>query len=415
MSTAATYDFDIHGIVGVRLTGPSAADLQVVRRQLGPLDRPLDRDPDIVIRFVERLPRRMSPRLLGAGEAAFTDDGFLVLRSRHKTTARVQIPFEDIGRRCEIVCERGGIAVPLLIPIVNLTALAHGVIPLHASAFLYEGTGVVCTGWSKGGKTETLLAFLSEGAEYIGDEWVYVDQHGQRVSGLPEPIRLWSFYLDQLPALRVRIGRAARGRLRRLRILAAIATRMARLGGHYATGGAMHRLAAGIRRQLHVDVPPEGLLAADRRKSSASFDHLLFVVSAELPEIRVAPCSPREVAKRMTFSLQAERSAFMNYYQMFRFAFPDRENALIDRANQLERELLSEALVGKPCHVVEHPYPAQIAELFETIKPWLKAPAGGAVTPAAAPCGVRGNPGEACASLSGARVSSGGSAEALQT
>lgn len=414
MSTAATYDFDIHGIVGVRLAGACEADLQAVRRQLGPLDRPLDRDPDITIRFVERLPRRMSLRLLGAGEAAFTDDGFLVLRGRHKTAARVQIPFEDIGRHCEIVCERGGIAVPLLIPIVNLTALAHGVLPLHASAFLYEGKGVVCTGWSKGGKTETLLAFLSEGAEYVGDEWVYVDPQSQRVSGLPEPIRLWSFYLDQLPALRRRIGRPARGRLRRLRILEGVISRMARLGGRGATGGAMHRLATSIRRQLHVDVPPDRLLAADRRKPSASFDHLLFVVSTDSPEIRVAPCNPRDVAERMTFSLQAERSAFMNYYQMFRFAFPERENPLVDCAHQLERELLSEATAGKPCHVVEHPYPARIAELFETIKPWLKAPAGCAASPEGAPRGVRRNPGEACIRLSGARLGSEGSAEALR-
>lgn len=35
-------------------------------------------------------------------EAAFTDDAFLVLRSRH-FNARVKIRFEEIGGRCETV------------------------------------------------------------------------------------------------------------------------------------------------------------------------------------------------------------------------------------------------------------------------------------------------------------------------
>ena len=82
---------------------------------------------------------------------------------------------------------RGLPAIPLLVPIVNLTALANGALPLHASAFVHRGTGVVATGWSKGGKTEALLAFSANGARYVGDEWVYVAADGSRVSGIPSP------------------------------------------------------------------------------------------------------------------------------------------------------------------------------------------------------------------------------------
>ena len=69
----------------------------------------------------------------------------------------MQLPLERAGDRCEIVCERGLSAVPHLVAIVNLTALAHGVLPLHASAFSWNGTGILATGWAKGGKTEALL------------------------------------------------------------------------------------------------------------------------------------------------------------------------------------------------------------------------------------------------------------------
>jgi len=143
-------DYDLHGLAGVRLVDATPGDEAAVSRQLGPIRAPLDREPDIVVRFVDRLQTNRL-RYLGAGEAAFTDDAFLVLRSKHKVPAKVRIPFAEIGDRCEIVCERGLPAVPLLVPILNLTVLARGALPLHASAFVYGGTGVVATGWSKYG------------------------------------------------------------------------------------------------------------------------------------------------------------------------------------------------------------------------------------------------------------------------
>ena len=142
-------DYDLHGLAGVRVVGATARDAAAVDRQLGPIRGPLRRDPDIVVRFVDHLDVEGPLRLLGVDDAGFTDDAFLVLRARHKARARVLIPLDRIGRRCEIVCERGLPAVPLLIATLNLTVLARGALPLHASAFFHDGCGVVVTGWSK--------------------------------------------------------------------------------------------------------------------------------------------------------------------------------------------------------------------------------------------------------------------------
>ncbi len=68
---------------------------------------------------------------------------------------------QQISCGCEIVCERGRARVPLLTANVNLVVLGNGALPLHAAAFRFDGTGVLVTGWSKGGKTETLLAFMA--------------------------------------------------------------------------------------------------------------------------------------------------------------------------------------------------------------------------------------------------------------
>ena len=99
-------DFDLHGLVGIRLLDATESDARSVSAQLSPIRAYLDRDPDIVVRFVDRL-RAGHVRLLGLDDAGFTDDAFLVLRSKYKAPARVKIPLDAIGARPEIVCGAG--------------------------------------------------------------------------------------------------------------------------------------------------------------------------------------------------------------------------------------------------------------------------------------------------------------------
>lgn len=369
---ANSVEYDLHGIVGIRLLNAEAGDVAAVSKQLGPIQSEFDREPDIVIRFVDRLPLTSPVRYLGLDEVGFTDDAFLILCCKHRPV-RVRIPFEQIGGRCEIVCESGLPAVPLLIPIVNLTALSKGVLPLHAAAFEYEGTGVVTTGWSKGGKTEMLLGFLAEGARYIGDEWVYLD--GQRVYGIPEPMRLWDWHLQGLPEFRRLIGVGARLRMKLLK-LAVAGCRLAAgpSGKGFPWTRLLNRVTSLLKRQVYVDVPPRRLLGAQLGPMSGRLDRLLFVVSHESAETFAEPIESREVAERMVFSLQYERLSFMAYYRMAQFAFPKLRNELIERAEKRRRELLFQILANKPAYIVAHPYPAPIPELVETTAPLLKLP-----------------------------------------
>jgi hypothetical protein len=363
-------DFDLHGLVGIRLVDAAPQDVAAVGHQLGEIRAPLGHEPEIVIRFVDSLPLQ-GARLLGAREAAFTDDAFLVLQSKHKAAARVRIPLADVGGRCEIVCERGLPAVPLLIPILNLTVLAGGALPLHASAFMHRGVGVVATGWSKGGKTEALLAFAAHGARYVGDEWIYLGGGGGRVVGIPEPIRLWDWHLDQLPAGLV--PARSRMRLRLGRLVVDTGDRLTRNGASSAgLARLLRRSTHLVEGQLHVDVPPALLFGAATNRE-APFDRLFFVVSHESPEIVVEPVDPLEVARRMVFSLAFERRDLAAYYAKYRFAFPDAPNPVLERAEELEREALERAFVDKPAFVVRHPYPVSLERLYERLRPFCES------------------------------------------
>jgi hypothetical protein len=363
-------DFDLHGLVGIRVEGGSASDIAAVRRQLGPLESSLAREPDITIRFVDRLPRDKSLRYLGAYEAGVTDDAFWILRGKHKSKTKVKIPVEQIGQdHCEIVCESGLAAVPLLIAIINLTALKNGAVPLHASAFDYEGTGVLCTGWSKGGKTETLLSFMARGATYIADEWVYLHDDG-RMSGIPEPIRVWDWHLATLPQYRSRASRGALARLRAIKLMQASLNCVP--SGKWLPGRFKNRLAPFLKQQTFVDVAPERLFGREHMQLVGTLQKILFVVSHASPEIQIEPMDPEEIARRMVHSLQFEQSPFMGFYRMFRFAFPELANDLIDRTEEMQGKLLRSALSDKDAYSVSHPYPVSLPAMFEAISPFCR-------------------------------------------
>jgi len=372
LSTETT-DFDLHGFVGIRLIDAKPSDLAAVKRQLGPIQGSLTREPDIVIRFVAQLQLSSSVRYLGVDEAGFTDDAFLIFRGKHATNVKVQIPFDQIGsQRCEIVCETGIPAVPLLIAIINLTALSKGILPLHASALLYNGKGILITGWSKGGKTETLLALAANGAKYIGDEWIYLSADGQRMYGIPEPTRIWYWHLQEMAKYKAMVNRKDLRRLQTLNFFVKILERLesSPLGRQAGYLRVLKRFTAIVKRQMYVQLPPEKLFGQKAGEIEARPEKIFLVVSHDRPDLVVQQIDAKEVAQRIVFSLQEERTEFMSYYLKYRFAFPECSNHLIDQAEGIQREMILKVLAGKEAYAVYHPYPFSIPSLFETIRPY---------------------------------------------
>ena len=358
-------DFDVHGLVGVRLLDAEPGEVAAVRRQLGLAPRALVREPDIVVRFVDRLHTTPPVRYLGAKDTGFTDDTFLVLRGKQKSHVRVQLPMADIGRLPEIVCERGAPAVPFLIAILNVTALQNRALPLHASAFVHGGRGVVATGWSKGGKTEALLAFAAHGGQYVGDEWVYLSDGGRMAHGLPEPIRVWKWHLRELPQYRAALARGDRVRLRTLGALLALERPTRRVAR-----GPARRARHLLEDQQRVDVDPAKLFGAARCVPSTPVDTLLFVISRDAPGIVVEPADPLEVAARMAASLAYERRDFAALYSKWKFAFPGATSPLLERVDEIERALLAKFFAGKPTFAVGHPYPVSLRDLYAAVAPY---------------------------------------------
>ena len=374
MSDLPHVDFDLHGVVGIRVLHATPADVATVRRQLGPLESPLERPPDITVRFVDRIDDDRPLTYATWPEGASTGDDFYLLRGRDGRAARTSLPFCDVGARCDIVCERRAGLVPHLLAVVNLTALAAGVLPLHASAFVHRGVGVMATGWAKGGKTETLLAFAARGASYVGDEWVYLLPDGT-MRGVPEPIRLWHWHVEQITDLAAGLGAGARARLAALPAAARLAAGTARrLPAAGLLSSVLRRAEPVVRRQAYVHVTPERLFGSSAVVLCGRLDVVLLLVSGDQPEVTVTPVSGAEVASRMLASLEEERAPFMAAYRQYRFAFPDRRSPVVEQAAELERVLLDRVLGGRTAHQVTHPYPVRLRDLVGPVESVLPDP-----------------------------------------
>jgi hypothetical protein len=204
-------DYDVHGLVGVRLLGAGLARRPPSTASSGPSRRGLDREPEITVRFVDRLDLHGPLRLIGLEDAAYTDDAFLVLRSKHKAQARVKYDVSQLGGRCEIVCERGLPGRPAARrhhqpDRAERRRAAAARVGLRGRRARRRDDGLV-----QGRQDEAMLTFVSRGARFVGDEWIYVEGTGDRVHGLPEPIRLWDWHLAQLPEVRAKAGHGRDG------------------------------------------------------------------------------------------------------------------------------------------------------------------------------------------------------------
>lgn len=365
-AATSTVDLDIHGLVGIRLLEATDADAATVMRQLGPLRRPLAREPEITIRFVDHLPMP-GLRFVEFNRTAYNDDGFFILQSG-KREARVKLEIDPVRRRVTYTCQRGLRSVPLLLAFVTVLVQENGAVPLHASAFVHDGEGVLVTGWAKGGKTEALLAFSRHGAAYVGDEWILLSHDGRRMYGIPERIRLQEWHLRTLPHLRRRVPLSRRALFAGVLALDAVHRRMTRsaLGRRLPMGWVREALPA-LKRQMNAQFDPLRVFDTRVEGYSARPSRVFLMSSHDDPRTVVERIDADEIASRMVASVEFERASLMAAYQAYTFAFPGARCRWLEDATARHATLLRGALRGLEAYAVSHPYPCDLQELYEAM------------------------------------------------
>ena len=375
-----TIDLDLRGRAVVRLVDAGPAEVRAVRGQLGPLPAVRSdlagtspRRPDVTIRFVDRLDAQGTVRRIGP-DALLIGDAFVVTRGRRHSEVRVEIPVGSLGTgAAALVAERRGTSIPHLLPILAASLLGRGVAPTHASAFLVDGHGVLVSGWAKGGKSETLLAFLAHGARYVGDEWLFVDPAGPTMFGPPEPIRLWDWQLAQVPELRRHVGGTDR-----IRLLGAggVSTTLGAIGrtpglGDSPIGEAARRGRAVVDRQRSRQFAVERLFGPHAvHADAAAIDRVVLGTGSNESAIRV-DVDPDEAAARVAATTAHELLGLEALRLAYRHAVPDRPTPGLEDMEARLRSVYRRAFGAVRIIEVRHRHPADIEGLHRLVDPAL--------------------------------------------
>lgn len=338
-------DFDIHGVLGVRLLDPRSRDTETVRRQLGPVETQLQRDPDVRLRFVRHLDRDAT-----------------------RTGGRIAINFEA---GCDMHCQSGLRSIPGLLPMLSLAALKKDHVAIHGSAFVHKGIGVLMAGHARSGKTTALVGFASLGAEFGGDDWLLLSREGDAMYGLPIPIDLSPRHVESSSIVRHAIGKPRRILFQ---ILGGFVRTHQKLFGSDMTtsftGRAMRKILTGLQRHIVPPIHP-GQLFTKCAKSARPQKVFLFV-RHDKATVEVAQTDPSEMANELASLSEHEQHEIMELYKTHRLSSSKRKHILFECAVEWQRAILADAIAGLDSYTVRHPYPVRFCELYDKIAPFLE-------------------------------------------
>jgi len=357
------YFFDVKGYVKIEVIGASQRDLGLLRK-FGSISQPVDSmtEANIIIRFVERLvPGNLN--FLGVNQFGYTDTEFFVLNPLNGEID-AQIPLDQIGGTCEIVCRRGISSIPLLDEILKISLLQNKILSLHASAVLYQQQGVVMMGWVRSGKTSALLACLADGGKFVADDWVLFDLNQDQIFGFSGKISVSEEQLKQVQTLKNRIGI--------FRLLSItykkIFVQLVNLAANIIRFKLFYKLSSKLREKSRMDFYPEEIFIAHEIVDRVTPKMIMLLTSHDQETCFAEKISVDEMADTFINANDQEFNSLQEIYRAFCFAFPDKHNIHIENRSAVEKQLLKEAFTGKETIRMYHPYPLQFNTFMEEIR-----------------------------------------------
>ena len=359
-------DIDFWGLVGIRFENISVKDLNSIASSYSSFTSSLDREPDIIVRFVNEI-KTTNLVFLGQDLAAYDEKNFYLFNDSLERK-KVVIPFEKIGQKLEIICEKGIDSIPLLNHIINFYFIKKDYIPVHSSALYYNDKGILAMGWTKGGKTETLLSFANHAAKYVGDEWVVLSTDGSEMFGLNEPVTIWQWQLPYISKLINSVGFTNK----LIFMFADFLEFVDRLGVRLKLnkmfpfnllGENMHC----FRKLLRIRKSPKDLFRNQTRNEKTKIDRIVLAMSYTGNDTKVEECNASEVINRMIHSNDTEQLPFFEAYKKFKYAFPEKTNDFLDGIQSKHSSLLEKAMSNKKPYKIIHPYPVEFEKLFNSL------------------------------------------------
>ncbi|KAA3620020.1 MAG: hypothetical protein DWQ05_04650 [Calditrichaeota bacterium] len=357
-------NLSIHKIVRISLFDARQADIDLFINRYGAImDPDSSETAELKIQFVDEFATEELD-YLGINSVAFNAEGFYLL-CQHNGFPIARIPMAQLGESCEIVYRRGA-GYPLLTEIIKLMFLKSKYVPLHASAFNFQGKNILNLAWAKGGKTSNLLAFLKAGAFYIGDEWLMLSADGKKLLGIPYPLEISDWQLKYVPELKRYLSTSKKILFDTIHFLTWCAKLLRKVNSSkFLFVQLINHIDLKAQKLLKFKIQPQEVFRAQLNSPIVKVDKVFFTMSHNKQDIQITETKSTDIVQKMVAANGYELIGLIEYYRAFKFAFPYLSNPLIERYDELQTDLLSAALKGFPCYIVKHPYPCSLDQLYE--------------------------------------------------
>jgi hypothetical protein len=289
-------------LVHVHAPDPAPESRLAQRLGLVPCEAQNTTAPDLRIRVQAR---KRTAHTAGRGRTA-ADDGTtsLVWPTRHGTVKWLD-PGSALGcpnAPLDLVCGPNTAPDALARPWLHVVALEHGLLPMHAAAFVWHERTTLLVGASGAGKTALLLAALLSGATLAAAEWVCVSAPQSTARGGDDALRMRAWHLASLPEL---CGLLRPDETRRLQRRISYATFVRRLP-HVVTRAIP--AVARLERRWFVDMAAARFMSTNTRPWPIS--RIVFV-RANQPVFHVQPLAKTEAHARLLAIAAADDAALV--------------------------------------------------------------------------------------------------------
>ncbi len=184
--------------------------------------------------------------------------------------------------------------------------MSRGAFLAHSSAVSRDGVGILFPAWAHTGKTNVALEFVSNGYDYMADDWCLVSSSGELL-GYPRWLRLFSYNFEAHPQLRSTVGgpKARRSLERRLAM-----NRLARSLNPDAAISANIRARLESRFFIYVRAPINRVIPGSREGIRAPLTKACLLSTGRSRRVGIADLAPEELARRVALTAMYERYMF---------------------------------------------------------------------------------------------------------
>jgi len=326
---------------------------------------------DVEVQFVDRI---RSKGLTYISSLACYDEKrfFLIDKYGNKSS----LPFDALTEdRCKVVAEKdidpGFFFRSILQSIIRYRLIRHDIAYVHSSAVEYKGQGILFPAWGGIGKTSLLLRFMEDGARYMADDRVLVSSEGKMLIH-NTALNLLHYNYKEFPRLRERLDMTKKVFFFANRFIERVSEAWLKWNSKRSF---FNKVIVAVRdlsnKTLWTEVDVRKVFPESGISIQTSLDKIFFMSRVAEEDFRVRPFSAEELARRMAACLRGDLNKMERAYQMFLFAFPYKDNPLVQNAPEEELKIMEKAFSGKDIWSILIPKEADSKEVFELVKSLL--------------------------------------------